>query len=150
MELRAQVASSTCWAFGPQGGVVPIPSLCATAPGLREISHTAGVPGATHSSEGWNVNSSSNGQGLQTAAFHPRFQKPEAQGRTGGSELSKHQVGGWGWPVPRATLLQHLHCLTTPSISSPPGTLGSGQSPNIPPLLIRSDPSLLPRLAPKG
>jgi hypothetical protein len=92
-------------------------SLWATAPGLREIFHS------------WDSGSHTQFPGMecQFIIYRTGFaecsvpsQTPEARspGQERGSELSKHQVAGWSWPVPGAALLPLLHHHhSTPNIS---------------------------------
>lgn len=78
---------------------------------------TAGVPGATHSSQGWNVNSSLSRQGPQAAAFHLGLQKPGAQGKRGTWSLANtRRMAGAGQCLELPC--SHIHCSPTPGISS--------------------------------
>lgn len=110
---RAQRSLLGVWAIGQCG-----PHSLSLHYGTKaERFPTAGVPGATHSSQGWNVNSSLSRRptGCSFPSWTPEARSP---GQERDSELSKHQVSGWGWPVPGATQFQHLHCSPTPGVSS--------------------------------
>lgn len=97
--------------------MVPIPSLCTPAPGLREISHSWGSGSHTQfpGMECQFITEPTRPTGCSFPSWTPEARSP---GQEGDSELSKQQASGQGWPVPGAAPLQHLHCSPTSGISS--------------------------------
>lgn len=99
----------------------PHPLSLGYSTGSERDFSTAGVLGATHSSQGWNVNSSSTRRwaSQQTAAFHLRLQKPKAHGRKGALNLANTKwLAGVG---------QCLELLCSSASSAPPPLTISSQ-----------------------
>lgn len=97
--------------------MVPIPSLCTPAPGLRDISYSWGSGSHTQfpGMECQFITEPTRPTGCSFPSWTPEARSP---GQERDSELSKQQASGQGWPVPGAAPLQHLHCSPTPGISS--------------------------------